>query len=310
MTLNDQPWVEVVIARVTPDDVDAVADALREAGADGVAIEPAILISDAADFQYEELDEPSLVRATFSSLPAGAPRRALRRRLDALALAEPLPRLRYAEIAARFWSEEWKRFYHVQHIGPRLVVRPSWEAYAPAPGEVVVELDPGAAFGTGQHETTRLCLEAIEREIVGAPDVLDVGAGSGILAIAAALLGARAVRAMDNDAETVSVAIENARMNGVADRIEFAAGSMGADWPWRQPQRASCDLLVCNISSTFAVTMMPLLAQAVRSGGAVILSGFIARDAGEVREAARAAGLTPDRLEGEGDWRCLVARVG
>ena len=319
---HDQRWVEV-IARVAPDDVDAVADALREAGAEGVAIEPAIFVDDNADFHYEETDAPSLVRATFPSMEPGASRRALRARLRALDLTAPLPPLRFAQVGAHVWSEEWKRFYHVQHIGPRLVVRPSWEPYDAQPGEVVVELDPGTAFGTGQHETTRLCLEALEREIAGAPQVLDVGAGSGILAIAAALLGAGRVRACDNDAETVAIAIENARMNGVADRIDFRAGSMpgapevGAPmigtptraWPWDEPPTACCDLLVANISSTVNVLLLPAFAQAIRPGGTVILSGFIARDADEVRDAARAVGLLPARLEGKGEWRCLVARA-
>ena len=135
-----------------------------------------------------------------------------------------------------------------------------------------MELDPGTAFGTGQHETTRLCLVAIERELLrdaSRPhEVLDIGAGSGILAIAAALLGARGVWAMDNDADTVAIAAENARLNGVGDRIVFAAGSMNDAWPWPdRPPRACCDLLISNISSTAVVAMMPAFAQAIRPGG-------------------------------------------
>ena len=323
MPSADQRWVEVVV-RVVPADVDVIADVLHDAGAEGVSIEPAIQVDDNADFHYEELDAPSTIRATFPELAPGAPRRALRRRLASLALTSPLPRLRFTEVGAHVWSEEWKRFYHVLHIGPRLVVRPSWEPYEPQPGEVVVELDPGTAFGPGQHETTRLCLEAIEREVTGTPEVLDVGAGSGILAIAAALLGAREVRAIDNDADTIAIAAENARMNGVEERIVFAAGSMpgapttGAPmigvptlaWPWpERPPRACCDVLVANISSTVNIALLPAFAQAIRPGGTVILSGFIARDADEVRNAVSAAGLLPDRIEGEGEWRCLVARA-
>ncbi len=319
----DQRWVEVVV-RVVPDDVDAVADAMREAGAEGISIEPAIQVDDNADFHYEELDEPSLVRATFPALAPGAPRRALRRRLDALALTAPLPRLRISEVGAHVWSEEWKRFYHVQHIGPRLVVRPTWEPYTPEPGQVVVELDPGTAFGTGQHETTRLCLIALEAEQHGPLEVLDVGTGSGILAIASALLGAREVRAIDNDPDTIAIAAENAAINGVADQIVFAAGSLpgapekGAPmigtpilgWPWpERPPEACCDVLVANISSTVNIALLPAFARAIRPGGIVILSGFIARDADEVSDAARAVGLDPQRIEGEVEWRCLIARA-
>lgn len=305
-------WVEAS-ARVAPADVEAVADAFRAAGAAGVAIEPAIHVSDAADFAYEELDAPATVRASFAGTPPPAARRALRRRLNALTLAQPLPPLRYLAVGAHAWSEEWKRFYHVQHIGRRLVMRPSWEAYAARPGELVIELDPGTAFGTGQHATTRLCLVAIERALHGAPAVLELGAGSGILAIAAAKLGARSVHALDNDPETVAIARENARRNGLgggtAGRITFAAGSLGSGWPWpRRPQRACADLLIANISSTVVVAMMPAFARALRPGGVAILSGFIARDAAEMRAAARAAGLRPLRTDAEAEWRCLVAQ--
>ncbi|MSQ31370.1 MAG: 50S ribosomal protein L11 methyltransferase [Dehalococcoidia bacterium] len=309
MTAPDDRWVEATV-RVAPADIDAVADAMRDAGAEGVAIEPALLISDSADFAYEELGAPALVRATFPLALTRAARRALRRHLDALALSAPLPRLRYAEVGAHLWASEWQRFYHVQHIGKRLVVRPSWEAYTPQPGEVVVELDPGTAFGTGQHETTRLCLAAVERVMaeLDAPDVLDVGAGSGILSIAALKLGARSARAIDVDADTPAIARENARLNGVAASIACATGSLEGAWPWhRAPARASADLLLCNISSTVVLALMRACAAALRSGGIAILSGFIARDADEVRDAAIAAGLRPLALDAEGEWRCLVA---
>ena len=131
------------------------------------------------------------------------------------------------------------------------------------------------------------------------------------------------MRACDNDAETIAIAAENARLNGVGDRIDFRAGSLpgspvtGAPmigepvvaWPWSGPPAACCDLLIANISSTVNLLLMPAFAQAIRPGGTVILSGFIARDTGEVSDAARAVGLLPDRVEGEGEWRCLVARA-
>ena len=141
---TDERWVEVTV-RAAPDDVDLVADVLREAGAEGVAIEPAISISDSADFEYDELDEPALIRATFPALAPGAPRDVLAASLDALVLSAPLEALAFSEVEARYWSEEWKRFYHVQHIGTRLVVRPSWEPYEAQPGEVVMELEIGRA---------------------------------------------------------------------------------------------------------------------------------------------------------------------
>lgn len=299
-------WFEVV-ARCHAADSDAVADALREAGAAGVSIEPALLISDGADFAYEErTDRPWAVRATFPAPLEAAQRRALRRDLVARTRHD-LPPLRYGEVDPVDWAEEWKRFYRIQHIGERLVVRPSWEPYEARPGEVVLDLDPGTAFGTGEHETTRLCLAALERVVRPGAQVLDVGAGSGILAIAAALLGAAHVRGVDLDAETVAVAEENAARNGVG--IRFGAGSLGDTWPWPDaPSEGSADVVLANISSIVLGVLMPLLAAALRPGGALIASGFLVRDAHEVRAAVLDAGLRVEAETAEGNWGALTAR--
>ncbi len=305
--MSDVRWIEVT-ARVALPDVELVADTLRIRAEGGVVIEPAIRTSDTEHFRWEPLDEPSLLRACFPA-PFEAPdRRELRRRLATLPLSAPLPRLRYVEVGPRDWAEEWKRFYHPIHAGERIVVRPSWEAYEAAAGELVVELDPGAAFGTGQHETTRLCLRALERCVDTGAAVIDVGAGSGILAIAAAKLGARSVRAIDSDAATVEVARRNVAMNDVASTVRCAAGSLGATWPFEGSARRSADVVVANISSVAIVELMPELASALRAGGTLVASGFIARDAGMVRAAARRAGLRERELLAENDWRCLVAR--
>ncbi|MDO9444499.1 MAG: 50S ribosomal protein L11 methyltransferase [Dehalococcoidia bacterium] len=301
-------WFEVV-ARCDPADTEAVADVLREAGAAGVSIEPVLLISDSADFSYEELtDRPWVVRATFPAVLSQPARRALRRRLAEVAVTGPLARLRMREVEPVDWAEEWKQFYRIQHIGQRLVVRPSWEPYEAQPHEVIIDLDPGAAFGTGEHETTRLCLLAMEGVIAPGMDVLDVGAGSGILAIGAAKLGARSVRAVDIDAATVAVAVENAERNGVDGMIEFGAGSVGDIWPWpAAPAEGSADLVLANISSVVLGRLMSLLVAALRPGGTLVASGFLRRDAHEVRAAAEQAGLVVLQDIEEGDWGALVA---
>lgn len=308
MSADPPSWIEVTL-RVHADAADVVADAFTEAGAAGVVVEPALRISDDADFAYQELrDEPWTVRASFPAPLELANRRALLRRLDALGLPGGLPPLRYATVHPEDWAETWKQFYTVQHIGRRLVIRPSWEPYEPEPGEVVVELDPGAAFGTGQHETTRLCLAALERHVAEGATVLDVGAGSGILAVAAAKLGAAEVLAVDIDAGAVPVMVENAQRNHVSDRITASAGSVGDDWPWpERPPEVIADLVLANISSTVLVALMGDLARALRQGGILVASGYIAGNADEVRQAASAAGLSEIEMLDDGDWRCLVA---
>lgn len=325
MPTPDDRWSEAV-ARVDARDADLVADVLSMQGASGVAIEPAIHVEDHADFAYTELtDEPWTVRATFVDLTeAGeaAVRHAVEALVDAGALEGALTSFTIAEAETVDWAEEWKKFYRRQRIGDRLVIVPSWEEYQPAEGEIAVLLDPGAAFGTGEHETTRLCLAALETRASErgtlARDanrdglrVLDVGAGSGILAIAARLLGASEVHAVDIDPDTVRVAEENAATNGLAGAIDFAAGSLGDDWPWKnRPDRApgGYDLVLANISSTVIGMLAADLARALAEGGTLIASGFILRDAGEVRATLVAAGLTETDYRTEGNWGCLVMR--
>ena len=290
--------------RVPPADAEAVAALLGDLAAGGAVIEPAIRASDSANFEYQLLDAPGVVRACFPA-PLEAPaRRALRRRLASLPLSAPLPRLRYTEVVERDWAEEWKRFFDVVHVGRRLVIRPSWQAYEPAAGEIMIELDPGRAFGTGQHATTRLCLEALERRLRPGADVIDVGAGSGILAIAAARLGAGSVRALDIDGEAVAVARENVQRNGVDEVVRVDVGSLPAGAAER-----SVDLVVANISSPALVTLAPEVARALRPGGVLIGSGFIDANAAEVEAATSAAGLASLRIEADGEWRCIVARA-
>ena len=313
MPTPDDRWFEAV-ARVDARDADLVAGMLDYLGASGTAIEPAIHISDDADFAYDELtDEPWIVRATFLEPFDEAAQVAVREAIEGLTLQGALASLVIAEAEPVDWAEEWKKFYRRQRIGERLVIVPSWEEYQPADGEVVVLLDPGAAFGTGEHETTRLCLAAldactIETGSLADARVLDVGAGSGILAIAARLLGAAEVHAVDIDADTIRVAEENAVTNGVAEDIDFAAGSVGDDWPWAGRLPTGYDIVLANISSTVVGRLATHLAAAVREGGLLIASGFILRATDEVRGYLAAAGLTEVDYRTEGNWGCLVAR--
>lgn len=299
-------WVEVTV-RVAPADVELVADALREVAPGGVVIEPAIRRSDDANFAYEELDAPSTLRACVEAPWEMQERDALRYRVAALPLSAPASPLVFRDVSARDWSEEWKRYWDVWHSGGRIVVRPSWEPYRARPGELVIELDPGAAFGTGQHETTRLCLVALERHVRRGARVLDLGAGSGILAIAAARLGAASVLGVDVDADTVAVARANAIRNGIGARTRFAAGSLGDAWPWRERAERSFDLVVANISSPVIVDLLPQIAAALRPGGLFVGSGFIDANEAEVGAAAAAAGLRALRGDAYGEWRCLIA---
>ena len=301
MTADAVPWIEVSL-RVPPPDVEAVAEILREL-AGGVALEPAISAGDDDDFKYEVLDEPVLVRATVPAPFDTSERRALRSRLDALTLSEKLPRLSFAEVSEQDWSEQWKQSFTVQRVGQRVVIAPSWEEYERQTGEIVVTLDPGQAFGTGEHQTTRLCLAAIERLIRPGDAVVDVGTGSGILAIAAARLGAGSVVAIENDPKAVLVANENIERNGLAKFVTVVEGTLGSELLKEQ----TADLIVLNISSAIVRDSMADVARTLKPGGFYVASGFIDETLPAVQRAAASAGMRMLGVDEEGEWRCIAA---
>jgi ribosomal protein L11 methyltransferase len=302
VTVEAGSWIEVSLS-VPPPDVEAVADILRElAGA--VALEPVISAGgDDENFGYEVLDEPVLLRTTVPAPFGSNERRALRRRLDALMLSEKLPRLNFAELADEDWSEDWKQSFTVQRVGQRIVIAPSWEEYERQMGEIVVTLDPGRAFGTGEHQTTRLCLAAIERLIRPGDAVVDVGTGSGILAIAAARLGAGSVVAVENDSDAVLVAHENIERNGIAKFVTVVEGTLGPALLKAQ----TADLIVMNISSAIVRDSMMDVARTLKPGGFYVASGFIDETLPAVQRAVAAAGLRMLGVDADGEWRCIVA---
>jgi ribosomal protein L11 methyltransferase len=200
------------------------------------------------------------------------------------------------------WAEAWKRFFHPLRVGRSLVIKPSWEAFTPRPGDRVIELDPGMAFGTGAHPTTQLCLALLEERVAPGDRVLDLGTGSGILAIAAARLGSARVLALDVDPIAVSAARENAARNGVSERVTVQEGSVEA------AGSAPYDLIVANILAGVIRDLAPDLARLTRPGGLLLASGIIADRAGEVAAALKAAGFHLEATRADAEWRALVAR--
>ena len=232
----------------------------------------------------------------------------------------PLPEPTMRRLAETDWSEAWKRQYHRQHVGERIVIAPAWEEYAPAPEEVVIRLEPGMAFGTGLHPTTRLCLEALEIVVTPESTVLDVGTGSGVLAIAAAKMGVRSVLAMDADPVAVSVAQKNVVMNGVDELVILRHASLpGVDAVPRHflvdgsldlVERDQFSLVLVNILAPVIIGMAPALGQRLTPDGHVIAAGLIESQESEVRDAFGAQGLGVVKRTQEKDWVGLVARRG
>ena len=232
-------------------------------------------------------------------------------------MAGSIGELESRQIAEEDWANAWKEYYHVLHLGRRTVVKPTWRAYEPRAGEVVVELDPGMAFGTGLHPTTRNCLIALEDALHTGNTVLDVGTGSGILAVSAIKLGAASALALDVSAVAVAAARENAGINGVADVMEVRLATLeGAGGEPFMPlpddldtlgaEIGVFDVVVANIIARVIAQLAPALVRAVRPGGTLIASGIIAERRAEAEEPLRAAGLEDIHDLVEGDWVTLI----
>lgn len=208
-------------------------------------------------------------------------------------------------VADEEWADAWRAHFHPSRVGTRLVVVPTWENFQPAAGDIVLRLDPGMAFGTGTHASTALCLQALETQDLAAAHVLDVGTGSGILAVAAALFGAADVTAVDIDPLAVRIARQNAEQNGVADRVHARYCELrDALGSGLRPAR----LVLANLTADVLVEIAPDLAAATEPGGLVVASGILAPGRLRVEPAFAAVGLETVRATAREDWVALWAR--
>lgn len=211
-------------------------------------------------------------------------------------------RIRIRKVAARDWSESWKRHFRPIEIGRSLLVRPTWSRRRVRAGQAEVLLDPGLSFGTGQHPTTRYCLEQIValRRPGEAQSLLDAGTGSGLLAIAAAKLGYGPVAAFDYDPESVRIARENCRLNGVSRQVEPFQADL-TRLPRRSKERHP---VVCaNLISDLLIAERERLTARVAPGGALVVAGILASQFPEVERALAALGLKRGGARTEGEWR-------
>ena len=220
-----------------------------------------------------------------------------------LSLVHPIAPMESRTVEPRDWEEGWKAFYTLLRVGRRLMVCPSWTEYEAKEGEVVVRLDPGMAFGTGHHPTTRLCLAELERRMRPGARVLDLGTGSGILAIAAAGLGADGVVGLDRDATACTVARRNVRANGLARRVRVTRGSIP------RPGASGFDIVLANISAKVLTELASPLAQTLAPDGVLIASGVLEEQGASVAEAFRGAGLHVHEVQAMEDWAVIVASL-
>ncbi len=299
-------WRELRIA-VDHEAVESVSEVLRRVAPGGVAIDEPVELGRDEDF-IPLLDRPVLVRAY---IPIDGTEEA-KQRIAAEGLWHlnaiwPIGQLETSEVAEEDWANAWKAHYHPVRVGRRFLVRPLWIDVPPDNGRITLDLDPGMAFGTGLHPTTQLCLEALEDLDLEGKRVLDLGTGSGILAIAAKKLGAATVLALDVDSVAVEAARENLAVNGLAggtgDGVTVGQGTL----PLPSPRRF--DLVLANIIARVIVDLASELASSLEPDGVLVASGIIDEREEEVAGALRAVGLSVETRR-RGDWRAMICRLG
>ena len=218
----------------------------------------------------------------------------------------PISEARTRTLGREDWTEQWKKGYEIRKVGRRIVIVPSWKKYRPKRNEITVTIDPGMAFGTGLHPTTRLCLIALEKYLKAGQRVLDVGTGSGILAIAAVKLGAQSVEALDIEAAAIDAAGRNAAGNSVADHTKLYLGTLKE----LEAKISPADLVLVNILAYTIIRMLPELKAKLRPGGLLITSGILAEFRQDVEAAMKKDGFEVVEALQEEDWVSVVARVG
>lgn len=303
----NEAWVE--ISCTVPTELsDIVAEYLTNLSGNGVCIEN--LNVDA--FSHSEIPESvtAHIKSYFSTTEDSAARmKEIETFLDALAERQPglvLPRPELSSVTSEDWSTSWKVNFKPLRVGRRLLIVPSWEEPQPQPDDIVLRLDPGMAFGTGGHETTRLCLELLEQIMDGmptllSPAVLDLGTGSGILAMAAVQLGAGRVCAVDIDPLAVEVAQENLAINGLADQVECSTTPL-------ESLEGCFDIILANILAEELIRLAPYLTERLAPGGSLVLSGILAEKEPLVRSGFSSQPLEYLDTRLEGEWVAIHYR--
>jgi ribosomal protein L11 methyltransferase len=297
-------WIELSV-QADLEAVEAVTEILSRFAPGGTSVEPGFELIDEGLGARVDPNRLAIVRAYLPGRDRTAARLAVGRAREALGHLQafelrPIGELEVSVVHEADWAHAWKAHFPVLRVGRRLVIRPTWRRHRRTAGDVVLALDPGMAFGTGLHPTTRLCLAGIERWadeglVVGAR-VLDVGCGSGILMIAAGLFGAAELVGVDPDPIAVEASTTNARRNRVA--VEVRGGSLPS-------HRGPFDLVAANLIASVLIALAADLRAELRPAGRLLASGIFVDREGDVRDALEAAGLRPLNRTAEGDWVAL-----
>ncbi|KON70119.1 ribosomal protein L11 methyltransferase [Peribacillus butanolivorans] len=308
-------WSEFAI-QTTNEAVEPVSNILHEAGASGVVIEDPLELVKERENVFGEIyhlnpadypDEGVLIKAY---LPVnsflGETVDAIKESINNLLLFDiDLGKnvVSISEVNEEEWATAWKKYYNPVKISERFTIVPTWEDYTPVSSdELIIELDPGMAFGTGTHPTTVMCIQALERTVQPGDLVVDVGTGSGVLSIAAALLEAKQVQSLDLDDVAVQSAKQNVELNNVQDRVSVAQGNL------LDGVNEQADVVVANILAEVIMRFTDDVAKVVKPGGYFIASGIIQPKKQDVKDAIIASGFTVEETILMEDWVAIIAK--
>ena len=301
-----EKWLKMEIS-APAELMDALGNFLTETGAQGVFQES---LEPQANGDFQEAQGCEIIKAYF---PQDV--RSEKRIAQVLKYLESLneiftdlarPTLQTETISDPDWGEQWKKYFKPIRVSNNIIVKPTWERYAPSSRDIVIEIDPGMAFGTGQHASTRMCIEALEDIImkdrsVKNWNVLDIGCGTGILGITAAKLGAGHVTCVDIDKKAIEIAIENAAINQVDDKMEIINQDAAT---LKEPR----NLIIANLTAKLLLKIRPTLINLLEPNGYMIISGIIEQDAKNIEESFSVLPLTQNRLITEKEWVCYVLK--
>ncbi|HBT73293.1 MAG TPA: 50S ribosomal protein L11 methyltransferase [Lysinibacillus sp.] len=308
-------WSELSI-HTKNEAVEAISNILHEAGASGVVIEDSAEFAKPREDQYGEiyalneddfpkdgvivkayLSESSFLNETVEEIKA-AITNLTNFNID---IGENVVSI--VEVNEEDWATAWKQYYHPVKISERFTIVPTWEDYTPvSTDELIIELDPGMAFGTGTHPTTVMCLQGLEKVIKEEDTVVDIGTGSGVLSIGAALLGAKSVHALDLDEVAVRSAQENVALNKVEDKVEVFHGNL------LDTVKEPADVVVANILAEIIMSFTGDAFTIVKPGGLYVTSGIIGAKRDDVKAALEASGFVIEEVLLMEDWVAIIAR--
>ena len=304
-------WCEISI-QTSHEAVELIAEIFRDLGASGVVIEDPELVNDyitSGKWDYTDIPiaKETEVVVEKAYLPVNGELegriQTLQQEIKALESrgVNTAPAvLTTAELQDEDWSDTWKQYFHTEKPGERVVIKPTWEEYEPQDDEVVIELDPGAAFGTGTHATTSMCIRQLEKLVKPGMTVFDVGTGSGILSIISAKLGAKNIQAVDYDDSVLKIVEENLEQNNVQDIISVAQSDL------MQNVHGKAELVIANIIADIIIRLFDQLDEHLEQGGTLLTSGIIEDRIEDVLAAAEAHGYgVVERLENKG-WACIT----